>query len=180
MKKILLLALLSTIVLSGCGSKNINARLDSIEQRISALENAKTTSSEKQSQTNVSNTSTELNVFSFELSSTDPTATSDSVKHTYKVTNNGSVPIEYITIKVAYYDADGNCLDTDGRFNDVVIEPEKSVFIDSYGGKKDNKNSIASSKITSYTYYLVSPNENGNSKIEVNCETGKTKESPNT
>lgn len=183
MKKILLLVtLLSVVALSSCTSNNINARLDDIEQRISVLEGGGTPSPKTQvsSETNTQKTSdapSDLNVLSFELSSTDPNATKNSVKHTYQVTNKGNEPIEYISIDVAYYDANGNCIDTDGRFKDVVIESGKFVTVDSYGGEEATKGNIASSKVVSYDYYLINPNANGNNKITVNCETGKTKES---
>ncbi len=178
-KTLLLIALLSVTVLSGCASKNINARLDGIEQRINALEGGSTSSPQKQdtSTPKTSDTSSDLNVLSFELSATDPNATKSSVKHTYQVTNKGNAPIEYISVDFAYYDANGNCIDTDGRFKDIVIEPEKFVTVDSFGGEESTKGNIASSKVVSYDYYLVNPNDNGNNKIEVNCETGKTKES---
>lgn len=184
MKKILLSTLLvSIIALAGCNSNaDVSSRLDSLEQRVSVLENGKVpaskkpTGSESNTSTQTSNESFNADVLSFELASTDSNAKSH-VKHTYQVTNKGNEPIEYISIKVAYYDDSGNCIDTDGRFKDVVVESGKFVAIDSYGGDESTKDNIATSKVVSYDYYLVEPNSNGNNKIEVNCETGKIKES---
>lgn len=187
MKKILMIVLtVSVITLTSCETNNnVNSKLEELEQRVSVLENGGTPttkatksieSTENTPSPNSSETSN-LDMLSFELSSSDPNATKSSIKHTYKVTNNGSDSIEYTSIRVAYYDNNGNCIDTDGRYKDVVIEPEKFVTIDSYGGDETTKSNIAASKVISYTYYLVNPNSNGNNKIEVNCETGKVKES---
>lgn len=185
MKKVVMfmsmLSLLLTI--SGCGAnEDINSKIESLEQRVSKLEDngaitAKATQTPNNTKKSTGENSSDLNVLSFELENSDPNATKSSVKHTYKVINNGDAPIEYVSIKIAYYDNNGNCINTDSRFKDVVIEPQKFVTIDSYGGEENTKANIVSSKVTSYYYYLVNPNANGNNKIEVNCETGKVKES---
>ena len=186
MKKFfIVIAALSCAILAGCGGNDdISARLDSIEQRLSALEeNGTTAPTSTANPANAAAKSTDmadnkdLDVLSFELISTDPDATTSSVKHTYKVTNNGNAPLEYMSVDFAYYDADGNALDTDGRYKDIVIEPGKSVNMDSYGGDETTKANIASSKATSYYYYLVTPLADGNNKVDVNCETGKVKTS---
>lgn len=183
-KTIMLIALaLSATALAGCGTNNdIISRLDNLEQRISSLEGNKlqtvqTNQSDKNSNSDTPQDNSDLNVLSFESVVFDKEYSESYVKNTYNITNNGSEPIEYISVDFAYYDANGNCLDTDGRFKDVVIEPGKFVSVDSYGGDESNKNNLSNSKVTSYYYYLVNPNANGNNKIEVNCETGKVKES---
>lgn len=186
MKKALITAvILSGVMLAGCGTQSdITARLDNIEQRLSTLEgNGTTAPTSTANPANAAAQSTDtadnkvLDVLSFELISTDPSTSTGKAKHTYKVTNNGSAPLSYISVDFAYYDADGNALDTDGRFKDIVIEPGKSVNMDTYGGDETTSPSIASSKATSYYYYLVTPLADGNNKVEVNCETGKVKTS---
>lgn len=182
MKKIITLLLSTSFLLAtaGCGSNDIETRLESLEKRVSILEGNKTstqstTNTSKQESSDNQNNA-KLNVLSFELESTD-TSSDSFVIHQYKVNNNGDSPIEYISIDIAYYDSNGNCIDTDGRFKDVLLEPGKFVTVKSYGGDETTKNNIASSKVISYYYYLVEPNENGNNKISVDCETGKIKES---
>lgn len=187
MKKILLVALtLSLVTLTSCGSGNgINSKIDNLEQRVSALESGTVltsptpapTESKSLSTENTSGETSNLNILSFEVTSVDSTSSKTFTKHTYKITNNGDSAIEYVSIKVGYYDSDENCIDTDGRYKDVVIEPGKFVMVDSFGGDETTKANIASSKVISYEYYLVDPNANGNNRIEVNCETGKVKES---
>lgn len=41
----------------------------------------------------------------------------EEVITTFKVTNNGDIPISYISLDFAYYSEDGTCISTDGRFN---------------------------------------------------------------
>lgn len=189
MKKTMLIlsAIAILLSMSACGDSDTEARIDLLEQRVSALEEGqpaaaqstqapRTTDSTSGNQTSNTNNS-ELDVLSFENILFDTNYSDDTVKASFNVTNNGTEPIEYVSLDFAYYDADGNCSDTDGRFHDVVIEPGKFVTVDSYAGDETTKAYLASAKVTSYYYILVNPNSNGNNRIEVNCETGKVKES---
>ena len=118
-----------------------------------------------------------MDVLSFETISADAESYANAAIHTIKATNNGSENIIYTSLDIAFYDKDGNCIDTDGRYNDVLLAPGKSVNIKSYGGDESTKATITEAKVTSYYYILQTPNKNGNNKIKVNCETGKIQES---
>ena len=97
--------------------------------------------------------------------------------YTYKVTNNGSASVQYISIDVAYYDASETCVDTSGTYSEIVVSPGNAVNMEVYAGDETTRKSITKAKVTSYYYVLTEPNANGNNKIEVNCETGKIEES---
>ena len=90
-----------------------------------------------------------LDVISIKEENSDRDSYEDIIT-TFKITNNGDIPIKYVSLDFAYYDKSGNCICTDGRYNDTVINPGKSALIKTYS--EGTKDTISDVKFTSYEY----------------------------
>lgn len=88
-------------------------------------------------------------------------------------TNSGSNVVTYISFRMAYFDEDGNFLDSDGRFNDDVVNAGKFVTMKSYGSR--NGSDVKSFGIYSYSYKLAEDDENGYNSYDINLQTHEVK-----
>lgn len=159
MKKGLLL-LITILVLSisvGCSTTSKQADSDS---NTSTEETAKTGTGDKDFD--------KLNIISVEKEKEDRDSYDEEVITKFKITNNGDKPIKYMDVDFAYYDKEGNCISTDSRYHDVVIQPGKSAFVETFSEVKGNKDSVADVKAVKYNYQLP---DTGDKQTSINLET---------
>ena len=79
--------------------------------------------------------------------------------------------LKYLSLDFAYYDSEGTCISTEGRFHDTVIQPGKSALIDTYSDVKGEKDLVAEVIVTGYNYELAEENAQGLSEVYINLET---------
>ena len=89
------------------------------------------------------------------------------------VTNEGSDSLKEVNVDMEYYDKDGNPVDTDGRYSDSVLGPQKSVTIDSFCIEYylNDPKEVDSYASTGYQYYLTKKDSRGYNKYTVNLLT---------
>ena len=128
------------------------------------------TTQESKQENNVSSEDSfkELDILSIEQEDEDRDSYEDIIT-TFKITNNGKEPIKYVSLDFAYYDKSGNCICTDARYNDTVINPGKSALVKTYS--EGNKDTISEVKVTNYEYKLTKENSLGMKEVNLNIET---------
>ena len=136
------------------------------------------TTQESKQENNVSSEDSfkELDILSIEQEDEDRDSYEDIIT-TFKITNNGKEPIKYVSLDFAYYDKSGNCICTDGRYHDTVINPGKSALIKTYS--EGNKDTISDVKVTSYEYELTKENSLGVKEVSLNIATKEVERSEN-
>ena len=155
---ILLITVLGLTILTGCNSSDTSKENNSNKQQ--------------EVSSNYSNDNFDkLNIVSSEIEKEDRESYDEEIITTFKVTNNGYLQIKYLSLDFAYYDSEGTCISTEGRFHDAVIQPGKSAFIDTYSDVEGEKDLVAEVKITGYDYELTEENSLGLSEVYINLET---------
>lgn len=163
MKKIIIgITVILALGLVGCSTTSKQADSDS---NISTEETATTGTGDKDFD--------KFNIISVEKEKEDRDSYDEEVITKFKITNNGDKPIKYMDVDFAYYDKDGNCISTDSRYHDVVIQPGKSAFVETFSAVKGNKDSVADVKAVKYGYKLP---DTGDKETYINLETKEVEE----
>ena len=74
---------------------------------------------------------------------------------------------------MAFFDADGNLIGTDGRFNNDSMNPGTHVSMSSFMMDEACSTSVASFGIYAYDYRLPEDDANGYNLYSVNLKTGE-------
>lgn len=88
-----------------------------------------------------------------------------------QIKNNGTIPVKYVSYRMAYFDENMNYLENDGRYSDSLINVGNFVLSKSYGKSISEIYSIGAFGIYSYQYELDEVDENGFNKYKVNLQT---------
>lgn len=87
--------------------------------------------------------------------------------------NNGGTLISEVSIDMAYFNAEGSLIATDGRFNDDTMNPGNYVSLNSFMMEEEYSSDVASFGIYAYDYKLAEDDANGNNYYTVNLKTGE-------
>lgn len=164
MKKGLLLLITVLVLSSSVGCSSTSKQADSDNSNTSTEETVTTGTGDKDFD--------KLNIISVEKEKEDRDSYVEVITK-FKITNNGDKPIKYIDVDFAYYDKDGNCISTDSRYHDVVIQPGKSAFVETYSDVEGNKDSVSDVKVVKYSYQLP---DTGDKQTSINLETKEVEE----
>lgn len=111
----------------------------------------------------------EVNILSFELTDKGADSSGD-YEVEVRTTNNSDMQVSYMSFDMGYFDENSNYLGHDGRYNDNVINPGKSVVNSSfYFGNDDYP--TAKYGVYAYEYKLTEPDKNGFNSYEINLQT---------
>ena len=89
-----------------------------------------------------------------------------------QIKNNGTIPVKYVSYRMAYFDENMNYLENDGRYSDSLINVGNYAISHSYGTSLDESRAINNFGIYQYFYKLTEVDENGFNQYEVNLQSG--------
>lgn len=112
----------------------------------------------------------DLNVLNIEYLRKKDTSWGDEV-YLYKVTNTGNIPIKSVLVDFVYYNEQGDTIYTDCRSEDILLDVNRSLKMESYVSVDNINEKAAYGEPYSYKYELLKENKYGVQEVYVNLQT---------
>ena len=112
----------------------------------------------------------DLNVLKIEYLRKKDASWGDEV-YLYKITNVGNIPIKSILVDFVYYNEQGDTIYTDCRSEDILLDVNRSLKMESYVSVDNINEKAAYGEPYSYKYELLEENIYGVQEVYVNLQT---------
>lgn len=110
----------------------------------------------------------ETNIIYFEYE--DKGINFDSYEVGVRAINNGTINVTYVSFDMAFYDADGNYLYGDGRYNDNTLNASNYVEMKSFCDE-GLSSQVNSYEVYAYEYKLAKDDDYGFNTYKINLQT---------